>query len=501
MEVLIQTVTVGFSQVFQPANLLLLFIGVLWGMIFGAIPGLTATMGVALAIPFTFSMKPISGLVLLTGIYIGGVSGGFISATLLNMPGTPSSITTCFDAHPMSKQGKSGLALSLGLFSSFFGGIVGVIFMISLASLIARAALKFGPFEYFSLAVMAFVAVSSMLGGNIVKNLIGIALGLLLSCIGPDPITSIPRLTFRFSELQSGISLLPLLVGLFCMPEIIVDIESEVERIVPKESLGMKLSDVLQAAKILFKQIGNALRSFVVGFIIGVFPGIGGATANIISYGLARSSSKHPEKFGTGIPDGIIASEVSNNASIGGAMVPLLALGIPGDAVTAILLGGFIIHGINPGPLMFKYNPDLVFGVYAAQFWGNVVMLLLGISLMKFYIYSLSFPKQYLLPLITVCAAVGAFGLNNRIFDIWVMLIFGIVGYVLKKLDFPVLPIIIAFVLGPIAESNLRQGLTASAGSFLPIFTRPLSLTLLILAAFLFVLGRILVKKGESARC
>lgn len=497
MEVLTQTVTVGFTQIFQPWNLLLLFIGVLWGMIFGAIPGLTATMGVALAIPFTFSMKPISGLVLLTGIYIGGVSGGFISATLLNMPGTPSSITTCFDAHPMSKQGKSGLALALGLFSSFFGGILGVVFLISLASLIARAALKFGPFEYFSLAVMAFVAVSSMLGGNILKNLIGVALGLLLGCIGADPITSIPRLTFRFHELQNGIALLPLLVGLFCVSEIIADIESEIERIVPSESRAMKFSEVIEAAKIFFKQLGNVLRSFAVGFIIGVFPGIGGATANIISYGLARSNSKHPEKFGTGIPDGIIASEVSNNASVGGAMVPLLALGIPGDAVTAILLGGFLIHGINPGPLMFRYNPDLVFGVYAAQFWGNIVMLFLGTVLMKFYIYSLSFPNQYLLPLITVCAAVGAFGLNNRVFDIWVMLIFGIVGYVLKKLDFPVLPIIIAFVLGPIAESNLRQGLTASAGRFSPIFTRPLSLMLLIFAVFLFVLGRILVRKGE----
>ncbi len=421
MDVLIQTFTTGISQIFQPFTLLLLNVGVLWGMLFGAIPGLTATMGVALAIPFTFGVKPLEGLALLTGIYIGGVSGGFISATLLNMPGTPSSVTTCFDAHPMSKQGKSGLALALGLFSSFFGGVVGVVLMIALASVIARWALKFGPFEYFSLSILAFAAVSSMLGGNILKNMLGICLGLLMATIGPDPITSIRRLTFGLIELSGGLSLLPVLVGLFCIPEIFVDIESELLTIVPPESRKMKIYEVLEAAKILFRQIGNALRSFAVGFMIGVFPGIGGATANIISYGLAKSSSKYPGKFGTGIPDGIIASEVSNNASVGGAMVPLLALGIPGDAVTAILLGGFLIHGINPGPMLFRYNPNLVYGVYAAQFVGNIIMFAFGILLMKFFIYSLSFPKHYLLPLISVLAVVGAYGLNNRLFDVWVM--------------------------------------------------------------------------------
>ncbi|MEJ5230404.1 MAG: tripartite tricarboxylate transporter permease, partial [Pseudothermotoga sp.] len=333
MEVLVETVGTGFAQILHPFNFLILVVGVLWGMVFGAVPGLTATMGVALAIPFTFAMKPISGLTLLTGIYIGGVSGGFISATLLNMPGTPSSVTTCFDAHPMSKQGKSGLALGLGLVSSFVGGILGVVCMIMLASVIARWALRFGPFEYFSLGVMAFVAVTSMLGGNVFKNLTGIALGLLLSTIGPDPITSVRRLTFGFHQLDGGLALLPVLVGLFCISEVILDIESEVELIVPKESRKMKFSEIIEAFKHVFKEIVNTIRSFVVGFIIGVFPGIGGATANIISYGLARSSSKQPQKFGTGIPSGIIASEVSNNASIGGAMVPLLALGIPGDAV------------------------------------------------------------------------------------------------------------------------------------------------------------------------
>lgn len=495
---LIKVFTDGLTNTFQPLTFLLLLFGVLGGMVFGSIPGLTAAMGVALAIPFTFGMSAINGLTLLTGIYVGGVSGGLISATLLNMPGTPSSITTCFDAYPMSCQGKSGQALGLGIISSFIGGITAVFVLITLAPLIARQALKFGPFEYFSLGILAFVAISSMLGGNIWKNLISLAIGMILATVGMDAINGLPRLTFGSYQLDGGISLLPLLVGLFCLSQIIENIEAKTDVIVPLQARNISFKKLFPPLQIFKDNIKNYIRSFLVGLGIGIFPGMGGGTSNIISYGLAKSSSHHPEKFGKGAPEGIIASETSNNASIGGAMIPLMALGIPGDAVTAILIGGFMIHGVNPGPLLFRQNPDLVYAVFSAQFWGNILMFVAGLSLIKFFIFTLSFPKKYLLPLITVSCVIGSFALSNRLFDVWVLVFFGIFGYLWRKLDFPLVPIIIAFVLEPIVEQNLRQGLTASMGSFLPIVTRPISLGLLIAAVFVFILSQYLSRALKS---
>jgi len=500
MESLIKAFTVGFPATFQPLTFLFLLLGVLWGMIFGAIPGLTAAMGVALAIPFTFFMSAVDGLTLLTGIWIGGVSGGLISACLLNMPGTPSSVTTCFDGYPMSRKGQSGQALGIALTSSVIGGLLGVLVLMTLAPFIARQALKFGPFEYFSLGILAFVAVSSMLGGNIWRNLSGIAVGLTVSSIGADPISGIPRLCFGIQELQGGIALLPLLIGLFCVSEIIGDIGAEMEVIVPPEARKVRLRELIPPLEVFKNNLTNYVRSFLVGISIGIFPGIGGATSNVVAYGLAKSNSDHPEKFGTGIPEGIIASEVANNASIGGAFIPLVALGIPGDAVTAILLGGFMIHGINPGPLLFRYSADLVYAVFSAQFWANIVMLVMGIFLIKFFIYSLSFPKKFLLPIIMLSCILGAFALNNRVFDIWVLVFFGIFGYAWNKMGFSLVPVLVAFVLGPVVEANLRQGLTESAGSFLPIFTRPISLGLLIASALLALLGLYVSKVTKRRR-
>ncbi|MCX7846303.1 MAG: tripartite tricarboxylate transporter permease [Dictyoglomaceae bacterium] len=489
MESLIKTFTIGTPFLFQPLSFLLLLVGVIWGMIFGAIPGLTAAMGISLAIPFTFFLNPKDALILTTGIYVGGVTGGLISAILINMPGTPSSVATTFDGYPMSKKGKSGQALGIGLISSFIGGLASVFVMIILSPILARWALRFGPFEYFSLILMAFIGVMGLLGGNIWKNFVALSLGMVFSCIGADTINGLPRFTFGISELQSGIDILPFLVGLFCISEIFKNIGSRTEVIVPQEAKRIKFRELLPSVRIFVENIYNLIRSWIIGLIIGILPGIGGATSNILAYGVAKSRSKHPEKFGTGIPDGIIASETSNNASIGGAMIPLLSLGIPGDAVTAILIGVFMLHGINPGPLLFRYNQDLVFTVFSAQFWGNIIMLLLGLILMRFFIYSLSFKNKYLLPFITVACVIGAFALNNRIFDIWLMFLFGIIGFFLQKFNFSLVPTVVGFVLTPIMEKNLRMGLTSSRGSFLPIFTRPISLTLLVIALILLVLG------------
>ncbi|MDI6851914.1 MAG: tripartite tricarboxylate transporter permease [bacterium] len=491
MEALMQTFTTGMSVVIRPENLLVLSVGILWGMVFGAIPGLTATMGVALALPLTFGMNPFTGLILLSSIYIGGISGGFISAGLLNMPGTPSSVATTFEAYPMAQKGKASLAMALSLMSSFLGGTVAIFLMIVATYALAQIALKFGPFEYFALGILAFAGCIGMMEGGILKNALGIVLGLLLATVGSDVLTGVGRLTFGIPDLVAGIDILPLLIGLFGISEVLLAIERKLQNVVPVEArkAHMGFSVVKEALRIIFQQPINFLRSLIVGFSIGVFPAVGGATSSVIAYGLAKSGSKNREKFGTGIPDGIIASETANNATIPGALVPLLALGIPGDSVTAMMIGGFMIHGLFPGPLLFRDSPQYAYTIFAAQLVGNIVMVLLGILLMRFFIYTLSVRSYYLLPVITVCMVVGAFGLYGRTFDIWIVLVSGVMGYLLRKIDFPLVPVITAFVLGPIIEKSLRQGLALSGGSLKPLLTRPISLGLLITAACLFALG------------
>lgn len=483
-----------------PFNLLLIFVGTIWGLIFGCIPGLTATMGVALAIPLTYGMSPFSGLILLSSIYIGAISGGFISAALLNMPGTPSSIATTFDAYPMAQKGKASLALALGLMSSFFGGLVAVLLMIVATYGLAQLALKFGPFEYFALGLLAFAGCIGMMGGSIIKSGLSVVLGLLLATMGSDMLTGVKRLTFNVPDLVAGIDILPLLVGLFGISEIFVAIEKRYQNVVPPEARKAKMGfkAVVEAIRLIFSQPVNYVRSLVIGFVIGVFPGVGGATSSVVAYGLARSGSKHPEEFGKGNPEGVIASEVANNATIAGALVPLLALGIPGDSVTAMMIGGFMIHGLFPGPLLFRDSPEYAYTIFAAQIIGNLMMVLLGILLMRFFIYTLSIRSYYLLPIVALSMVIGAFGLYNRVFDIWISLFFGFIGYLLRKIDFPLVPLITAFVLGPIVEKNLRQGLAFSDGSMMPLFTRPISLTLFIGAVVLFLVGIYINKKGAG---
>lgn len=504
MEAFLKTFQVGIPIVLNPQNLLIIVIGTVWGLIFGAVPGLTATMGVALALPLTYGLNPYSALALLSAIYVGAISGGFISAGLINIPGTPSSIATTFDAHPMVKKGQAPLAMGISLMSSFFGGLIVVFAMIIATYSLAQVALKFGPFEYFALGILAFAGCIGMFEGGIVKNTLSILLGLLIAAVGADPLTGVKRLTFGIEDLIAGIDILPLLIGLFGLSEVFVAIEQRSKFVVPPETkkmrMGFKL--VLESTKVIFSQPINFIRSLIIGFIIGVFPGVGGATSSVVAYGLAKSYSKHPEKFGTGIPDGVIASETANNATIAGALVPLLSLGIPGDSVTAMMIGGFMIHGMIPGPMLFAEHADAVYTVFASQILANITMVILGLVLMRFIISALSVKSYFLYPVITIAMVVGAYGLYNRVFDIWVALFFGFVGYVLRKANFPLVPLITAFILGPIVEKGLRQALALSDGSLMPLFTRPISLTLIILAVFLFVLGLYInarVAKKQSA--
>jgi len=468
----------GIQNVFQPTCLILIFIGTFFGIIFGAIPGLTSTMGVALLIPFTFRMSAIEGTALLVGIFIGGISGGLVSASLLRMPGTPSSVATTFDAYPMVKNGYAGQALGIGIFSSFFAGIATSFGLALLAPQIVKIALKFGYFEYFSLGIFALTIVITLAKGSMIKGLLAGCFGLLFSFFGSAPVDMAARFTFGLKSLKGGFSLLPVLIGLFAVSQIMKEILETSQIMVPK----VDTNNILPKLSVFTKDWKNLIRSTLIGFFIGILPGIGGATANVVAYGQAKHSSDHSEKFGTGYAPGIIASEAANNATTGGALIPLITMGIPGDSVTAILLSGLMIHGLHPGPLLFRYNPDVVNSIFVSVFVANIFMVIIMILGIRFFISVLKTPKKYLFPVILILCVVGSFALNNRMFDVWSLFIFGFIGFMLEKLKFPLTPLILGIVLGPIIEVNIRQGLMASSGSVLPIFTRPISLVFIILS-------------------
>jgi putative tricarboxylic transport membrane protein len=482
-------VTAGLLAVFTPVTLVLIFVGVVIGIVFGAIPGLSAAMAVALCLPISFGFTPVEGISLLLGLYVGGISGGLISAILLNIPGTPSSIATTFDGVPMAKRGEAGKALAISIVCSFLGSLISFLFLIFLAPPIAQISLRFSPFEYFSVSVFALTLISSLAEHSMVKGLLSGLIGVAFAMVGASPIDSYPRYTFGTAHLQVGFSLLPVLVGLYAITEIISSAEDR--RGISSENLitDFKING-FGFSFIEFKnQFLNLWRSALIGVGIGILPGIGGGTSNIIAYITAKNQSKYPEKFGTGIIDGLVASESANNASIGGAMIPLLTLGIPGDTVTALLLGGLIIHGIVPGPMLFKTNGALVFSIFAALMIANIIMLAVELLGIRIFVKLLRIPKNILLSIIVVLCTVGAFANNNRIFDVYAMVIFGIVGYSLIKLKFPLPPIILGFILAPIIETNLRRGLMLSEGSYMPFVTKPISLVFLLIAVASIVLS------------
>ncbi len=472
----------GLAAVFTPTTLILIIVGVIIGIIFGAIPGMSAAMAVALCLPVSFGFEPVEGISLLLGLYIGGISGGLISAILLNMPGTPSSIATTFDGFPLAKNGQAGKALGAGIVYSFLGGLVSIFLLIFLSPPIARISLMFSPYEYFSVSIFALTMIASLSDQSMAKGLLSGMVGVSMAMVGAAPIDSYQRFTFGNHELDVGFALLPVLVGLYAISEVITTAEDK--SVVTSDNIvDFKIKGFGFTMSEFRGQFVNFIRSSLIGTGIGILPGIGGGTSNIIAYITAKNQSKHPEKFGTGIIDGIVASESANNASIGGALIPLLTLGIPGDTVTAMLLGGLMIHGITPGPMLFRTNGDLIFSIFAALLVANVVMLILEFFGMRMFVNMLKIPKNILLSVIVVLCVVGAFANNNRIFDAHVMVIFGIIGYILIKIKYPLPPVILGFILAPIIETNLRRGLMLSKGSMSPFFTKPISATFLAIAA------------------
>ena len=475
----------AISQLTCPMGLMLIIVGTALGIFVGAVPGLTGTMLIALILPLTYGADPLLSMTFLISIYVGAVSGGMITATLLRMPGTPASIVTTLDGYPMAKQGQPGRALGLGVMSSFVGGLVSWTFLVLLTSPIAKLSSKFGPFEYFSLVMMALVLIATIGGKSLPRSLFSGFLGIFLSMPGINAATGAARLTFGITDMNNGFQLLPVLIGLFAVNQILRDIINLEEKGNPIE-LGSER--VLLKVRDFGHFFWNLLRSSVIGTWIGILPGIGANIGSVTAYSVARSVSKEPEKFGTGHEHGIVAAEAANNATIGGALIPLIAMGLPGSVMEAVLLGALVIHGLQPGPRLFEESPSMVYTIMGAMFLANIAMAIIMLCSMRFLARVTRLPRPYLLPVILCFCVVGSFALSNRLFDVWVMLGFGLLGFLLEARKIPLAPFVIGFVLGPIAEKNLSLGLQSSNGSFAPIVTGKISLLFLTVALFMLLL-------------
>ncbi len=478
---MLEMLSSGFSAVFgDPLGLAFITLGVVIGIIFGSLPGLTTVAALSMFLPITYAMTSGNGLSMLTAIYIGGISGGLISAILLNIPGTPASIATTFEGAPMARKGEAGKALGLGIFASLIGTIIGILAMIILSPALAALTIKFGPWEYFSVTLFALTLISSLSGKSMTKGLLSALFGMMFATVGLSSIDSAQRFTFGSVDLSSGFNLLAVLVGLYAISEVLSSGDSEqgsgeIRHYKMEGLLGFRLGEIKS-------QIVNLIRSSLIGLGIGILPGIGASSSNIIAYSVTKNISKTPEKFGTGIPDGIISTESSNNSSIGGAMIPLLTLGIPGDGATAILLGGFMLHGLQPGPLLFQTNGEVVYHIFASMIVSSFLMAIVMYACMRFFVKILEIPSYILMPIIIVLCLIGAYALNNRIFDMWSLLLFGIIGLSLSKFDIPAPPFILGFILENALETNLRRGLQYANGDIAELLQHPIALLFLALA-------------------
>jgi putative tricarboxylic transport membrane protein len=471
---MLEMFTIGFSSILNFYTILFITLGVVLGILFGASPGLTTSMGMVFLLPMTFNMSPVNAMALMCGLYIGGTSGGLITAILINIPGTPASISTTFDGYPMTQRGEAGKALGVGIICSFIGGLFSFVLLFIFSEYLATVALKFTPFDYFGITFFSITLIGGLSGKSIIKGITAAIIGMLMATIGSAPIDGYPRFNFGWRELNAGFHLLPCLIGVYAVLEILKCAEHDSEiNIIDQKSFKIKGFGFSLAEFI--SQLPNILRSSILGVGIGILPGLGAGQANIIAYSMAKKYSKYPEKFGTGIIDGIVASETSNNAVIGGAMIPTLTMGIPGDAATAMLLAGFMIHGLTPGPMLMTTHGDLVYTIFASLIIANFVMLGAEYFGIRFFVQLLKIPKYYLLPIIIVLCVVGAFSINNRSFDVFSIWVFALMGYALYKFEFPLAPFILGFILSPIVEINLRRGLIFSDGSYAAFFQKPVS--------------------------
>ena len=486
------------SSLFTLENLLWINVGLAGGIMVGALPGLTGTMAMALLLPLTYGLASIPGVMLLLGVYCGSIYGGSITAILINTPGTPASAATSLDGYPMAQKGHGLKALHVALSASTIGGLFSCAVLLFAAPPIASFALKFGPAEYFALALFGLTIIASVGGKSQIKGLLMGFVGLLISCIGIDPMDGVSRFTFGINRMEGGIDTIPVLIGLFAITEIMAkarDMNKATGTAVKVEKEKTRFRDVLKYKMVL-------LKSSILGVFIGAVPGTGAAISSFLAYNEAKRTSKHPEEYGHGSEEAVVASESANNAVTGATLIPLLTLGIPGDGVTAMLLGAFMIHGLTPGPLLFVESADLIYTIFIACILANVVMLVLELGGMRIFVRLLSIPKYILLPVVLVLCTVGAFATNNRIFDAQSIVIFGVLGYLMSKFKIPVAPFILSFILCDLLETNLRRGLMLTQNDFLAFFTHPIAAVFMV-AAVLFVVWTVIKqvrnRKKETA--
>jgi len=466
----------GFAIALQPVNLAYCFIGVVAGTLIGVLPGIGPVAGVAMLIPFTFGMSATTAMILMAGIYYGAMYGGSTTSILLNLPGESASVVTCLDGHALARKGRAGAALGMAAIASFIAGTLSVVGLMLLAQPVAALGLRFGPPETFALTFLALTLVTGLVGASPAKGLAAAALGMLLGMVGLDPMSSEERFTFGALHLADGLSFVSVSIGLFAVAEVLESLERTEALAVSRE----RIANLWPTAADWVASRGAILRGTVVGFLVGVMPGAGATIASMLAYALERRVSRHPERFGQGAIEGVAAPEGANNAATGGALVPLLTLGIPGSGTTAVMLGALMIHGLRPGPLLFEQHPEFVWGVIASMYVGNVLLLILNLPLVGLWAYLLRVPQSVLLPLILAFSVTGVFAVNNSVTEVGVMLVFGVVGYAMRKGGFPAAPVVLALVLTPLMETALQQSLQMSHGSFAIFFTRPIAATLVV---------------------
>jgi len=462
----------GFSVILTPENLLACFIGVFLGTLIGVLPGIGPIGAMSMLFPATIKASPVSSIIMLAGIYYGAQYGGSTTSILVNIPGEPGSVVTCLDGYQMAQQGRAGPALGIAAFGSFIAGTFSIILLMAIAPPLASIALRFGPPEYFSLMCMGLTMLIYLASGSVIRALMMAVFGVILGCIGQDPTTGSSRFVFGIYDLMDGIGIAPFVMGLFGISEVFLNIEQSLK---VRSILSTGIKGLFPNRQDWKDSILPISRGSVLGFLLGILPGGGALISSFASYAVEKKFSKHPEKFGKGAIEGVAGPESANNSATGGAFVPLLTLGIPSNVVMALVLGALLIHGVTPGPLFISKNPEIFWGVVASMYVGNAMLLVLNLPLIGIWVQVLKIPYKVLFPLILLFCLVGAYSINNSTFDIAMMLVFGVLGYLMRKFKFEGAPMVLAFVLGPMFEYSLRQSLLISDGNFSIFFTRPIA--------------------------
>jgi putative tricarboxylic transport membrane protein len=470
---ILQNLYMGFSISLTPVNILYCLAGCFFGQIVGVLPGIGAPTAIALLLPLTFSVNPTSAIIMFAGIYYGVAYGGTITSVLINVPGESSTVMTTLDGYQMALKGRAGAALSVSAIGSWIAGTGSIIILMCFAPALAKFALRFGPAEYFGLALMSFGLLTVFGGEEPIKTLISTVIGLFIATIGLDIVSGLPRFAFGVPQLLGGIDFIVIICGIFGVAEVFNSIEEPEEGDLVKAK--MPLRDLFLTKAEWIASRWAIVRGSIIGFLIGIIPAGGITTASFLAYLAEKRVSKHPERFGTGVIEGVASPEAANNAASISGFAPLLALGIPGSPTTAVMLAGFMMWGIRPGPLLFQTKPDLVWGLISSKFIGNLILLLMNLFLIPIFVMVLRVPYTILMGFIVIFASVGAFTVNNNLFDVWMMLGFGVLGYLMKRLRYPIVPLVLGLVLGRLAENSLRQALTISGGSLSILFTKPIS--------------------------